>query len=473
MNKDMNIIHHYTKGLLWAVAALSTVALASCKDEPDKFESTGGKPTIKYIRCMSSEIHNWDDPEGTLYTDGQLVTSANPGSTLAVIGENLRSVYEIWFNDKRASVNQSTLTDNALFVTIPAGVPNEVSDKIYFITTSKDTVTYDFKVIIAAPVINSMPNEYAKAGSTLTLKGNYFIDDPGTPLTISFPGENGTLIPAKITNIAEDFTSVEIVVPEGAQSGPIVATSVYGTSKSSFWYKDNRGMLFDFDTPNGISSVVLDMHAWNGHTMTIDDGTGISGNFWQFGNESTTAPGSADNGWPDEGWHSFAYWPGNWESPETFKEYPRLYDLVDMSSWESMTMKFEMCIPASNPWKGAALQIVFVGTDRTTFGAGGVDAYGNTVHVQTNDYLNDPAVPRALYRPWTSTGSYDTNGEWITVSLPLAASFVYSYDGGLCSATLSKDSFASIWMALYGGGIEGTDSQPIIKIDNIRIVPNK
>jgi hypothetical protein len=119
------------------------------------------------------------------------------------------------------------------------------------------------------------------------------------------------------------------------------------------------------------------------------------------------------------------------------------------------------------------LQIVFVGTDRTTYGNGGVDAYGNMTHVQTNDYLNDPAVPRALYRPWTATGSFDTGGEWITVSLPLAASFVYSYNGSLCSASMGKDSFASIWMALYGGGIEGTDCQTIIKIDNIRIVPNK
>lgn len=467
----MNIINQYTKGLLLAVAALSTVALTSCKDEPDKFEPTGGKPTIKYIRCMTTEIQNWDDDPETVYTNGQLVTSASPGNALAIIGENLRSVYEVWFNDQKASLNQSTLTDNALFVTVPGKVPGEVSDKIYFITTGKDTVTYDFKVIIAAPVINSMPNEYAAAGAIQTLKGNYFIDDPNKPLTISFPGENGTLIPAQIKSIAEDFTSVEIVVPEGAISGPIVATSVYGTSKSSFWYKDTRGMLFDFDTPNGISDVVLDMHAWNGHNSTTDE-TAISGNFWQFGNGTVSISGAADEGWPDETWCSFAYWPGNWESPETFKEYPRLYDLVDLTDWSNMTLKFEMYIPSSNPWNGGAMQIVFVGTDRTTYGAGGVDAYGNTIHVQTNDYLNDASVPRALYRPWTVTGSYDTGDEWVTVSLPLAASFVYSYNGELCPATLSKDSFASIWMALYGGGIEGAESQLIIKIDNIRIVPN-
>ena len=144
----MNRIKQYSKGLLLAVAAISTMALTSCKDEPDKFEPTDGKPTVKYIRCMSSEIHNWDDEPDTQYTDGQLVTSASPGSTLAIIGDNLRSVYEIWFNDLRASLNQSTLTDNTLFVTIPGKVPGEVTDKIYFVTTSKDTVAYDFKVII-------------------------------------------------------------------------------------------------------------------------------------------------------------------------------------------------------------------------------------------------------------------------------------------------------------------------------------
>ncbi len=469
----MNIFKQYTKGLLLAVAALSTMALTSCKDEPDKYESTDGTPTIKYIRCMSSEIHNWNDDPDTQYTDGQLVTSANPGSSLAIIGENLRSIIEIWFNDQKATLNQSTITDNALFVSVPGNVPATVSDKIYFITTAKDTVKYDFKVIISSPVIRSMPNEYATAGTEMTLYGNYFIDDPNVPLSISFTGANEEMIPATITNIAEDFSTVDIIIPNGAETGPIYATSVYGTSKSSFWYKDNRGMLFDFDNPNGISDVVLDMHAWNGHEKTIDDGTGISGNFWQFGTETTTASGAADSGWPDESWHSFAYWPGNWESPETFKVYPRLYDLVDMSSWTDMTLKFEMCIPASNPWTGAAMQIVFVGTDRTTNGPGGVDAYGNTISASSNSYLNDKSVPRALYRPWTTTGSFDTNGEWITVSLPLSATFIYCHDGTLCGAQMNKDSFASIWMALYGGGVSGTDCQPIIKVDNIRIVPNK
>ena len=55
----MNFINHYTKGLLLAVAVISSMTLTSCKDEPDKYKSTDGHPTIKYIRCMSSEVHRW------------------------------------------------------------------------------------------------------------------------------------------------------------------------------------------------------------------------------------------------------------------------------------------------------------------------------------------------------------------------------------------------------------------------------
>ena len=165
----MNIINQYTKGLLLAFAVISSAALTSCKDEPYKYESTDGQPTIKYIRCMSSEVHTWSDAADTQYTDGQLVTSANPGSTLAIIGENLRSIYEIWFNDQKAALNQSTLTDNALFVTIPGKVPTAVTDKIYFVTTSRDTVAYDFKVVISAPVINTLANEYAKVSRLSSL----------------------------------------------------------------------------------------------------------------------------------------------------------------------------------------------------------------------------------------------------------------------------------------------------------------
>lgn len=38
-----------------ALAAMSAAALASCEDQPDKFELTSGKPTIKYVRVPDPE----------------------------------------------------------------------------------------------------------------------------------------------------------------------------------------------------------------------------------------------------------------------------------------------------------------------------------------------------------------------------------------------------------------------------------
>lgn len=457
----------YINKIVFLSLAVVAMGLSSCKDEPDKYEVADGLPSVKYVRCLGSEIKSYNDAPDTHYTNGELVTEASPQSILCLVGDNLRSVYEIYFNDKQGILNSSYITDNTLIVQIPRSVPDLVTDKIYMVTQSKDTVTYDFHVIISAPQINGMGNEYAQIGSTQTLTGNYFIDDPGTPLTINFTGANNTQVKAPITNIASDYTSVEFTIPEGAKEGPIYVTSVYGTTKTSFYYRDSRGMLFDFDTTG------LDNHGWNGHSSTTDE-TALSGNFIQLGDGVAAMNPSA---W-DEQHFSFVYWPGSWNSPENYQDGDtgkRLTDLADFSDWTNMALKFEMNIPKDYPWSDCALQICFAGVDKVTFGNPGSDIYGNTVAGANNIYMTDNSNPRALYRPWTttSTKSFDTNGEWITITLPLASNFIYGWDGSKSSGSLSSDSFTSLWFFLAQGGIEGTECTPIIKIDNIRVVPNK
>lgn len=454
---------HFNACLLGCIALMT---MSSCDDTPDAYEVAGGTPTVDYIRCLSSEIKGYNDDENTLYTNGQLVTSASPQAVLCLVGSNLRSVYEMYFNDKKAILNSSYITDNTLIVQIPRSVPETVTDKIYMITKDQDTVTYDFHVIISAPQIISMGNEYAPVGTSQTLTGNYFIDDPGTPLTVNFTGADGSMIPAEITNISSDFTQVTFTVPAGAVEGPIYVTSVYGTTKTSFYYKDSRGMLFDFDTN------VLDNHGWNGHSSTIDD-TALSGKFIQLGDGSSVLNGET---W-DEQHFSFVYWPGSWNSPENYQDGEtgmRLTDLADFSDWSNMALKFEMNIPKEYPWSNAAMQICFAGVDKVTFGAAGVDIYGKTVAGANNTYMTSNANPRALYRPWStsSTGSYDTGGEWVTVTLPIAANFVYGWDGSVSSGTLTAESFTSLWIFVSSCGVEGVECTPIIKIDNIRVVPN-
>ena len=209
----MNKMKQYTKGLLFASLALAGITLSSCKDQPDKYEVADVTPTVNYIRCLSTEVHNYNDASDMHYTNGELVQEASPQSTLALIGSNLRSVYELYFNDRKAVLNTSFITDNTLIVDVPKDVPIMVTDKIYMVTQSKDTVTYDFHVVIPAPVVTSMSCEYAKVGERVTITGSYMVNDAGVPLEVYFTGADGQDIPATINNISDDFTSVEVTIP--------------------------------------------------------------------------------------------------------------------------------------------------------------------------------------------------------------------------------------------------------------------
>lgn len=471
----MNIINKYKKGLFLTVAALMGMSVfTSCEDEPDKYEVAGGTPTINYIRCLSSEVKGNNDAEDMHYTNGELVTSASPQSTLCLVGENLRSVYELYFNDKKAVLNNSYITDNTLIVDVPKDVPGEVTNKIYMITQAKDTVAYDFKVIISAPEINSMSNEYAEPGSKVTLYGKYIIDDPGTPLQIVFEDANGNPAPVdhSTMSIASDFTSVTFTIPENAAEGTIMVGSIYGTSETAFQYRDTRGMLFDFDGRTGLGN-----HGWHARDIKSDEFS-ITGNYVQLGDGSATM--TEDGGW-DDGNFSFEYWPGNWEDPETYTAVDgrRLNDLVDFTNWQNMSLKFEMYIPKDYPWAAGAMQIIFAGVDKVSYGATGVsDIYGNTLGGCNNTYFRTKTdggydLPRALYRPWTETGSYDTGGKWVTVSLPIKSAFTYNFDGTSVNPSFTPEDFASLTIFVVSGGVNGTECHPVIKIDNIRVVPNK
>ncbi len=468
-NKNITI-----KSLLLAITVFAGLSFTSCEDQPDKYEVQDGTPTINYIRCLSSEIESSSDDSTTHYTKGELVTEASPQSTLCLVGENLRSIYKMYFNDRQAILNTSYITDNTLIVDVPKSVPDLVTDKIYLITQSKDTITYDFHVVISAPSVTSMSNEYAAVGESVTLTGNYFVDDPNIPLTIAFTdaNDNKVYVDHDDMEIADDYTTVTFHVPTGAAEGPITVTSIYGTSNTSFYYKDTRGLLFDFDGATGLSN-----HGWHDRTITTDNNA-VSGNYVQLGNGKATM--SEDGGWDDADF-SFEYWCGSWDTPQnmTSGNGMALNNLVDFTDYSNMSLKFEMYIPSSYPWQAGAMQICFEGWDKVTYSGYTIDGYSGHI-ASANAYVfngegsrSEGTWGRAMYRPWTSTGTYDTGDKWVTVTIPLT-SFIYDKDGAITSTVPSSASdFASLSIFVTGGGVNGTECTPIIKIDNIRVVPNK
>ena len=437
---------------------ISATALTSCEDQPDKFELTGGTPTINYIRMPY------------LSQSDSLITEASLKSIICLVGDNLTSIKELYFNDQKAQLNTSYITNHTMIVQVPENIPAKVDDKIYMITKDGETVTYDFHIAVPAPAVNTMSCEYAKAGEEVTIYGNYFINDPNVPLTVTLPDGQEITQFTKITQSAISF-----IMPQCDAEGKLTVKSVYGETESGFHYNDSRGILFDFDTPwDGVN--VLGNHGWHGRDILADE-TSLSGKFVQLGDGNAVM--SEAGGWNDSNF-AFEYWCGSWDNPQkmTSGDGVALNQLVDFTNYKNMSLKFEMYIPTSNPWSAGAMQIAFEGYDKVTLSGNPIEGYTGTVaganaKIFNNEDGKSGAWGRAMYRPWTETGSYDTGNKWVTVTIPLTSFTLDNKGATTTQVPSSAADFASLTFFVVEGGVNGTECKPIIKIDNIRVVPNK
>ena len=428
-----------------ATALVAAMSFTACQDEPDRFRLTEGKPTVYYIRPVKAAAAD------------SLLTSAYMGNSICIVGDNLTSVYKLLFNDQQATLNNSYITDHTLLVDVPNDIPGEVSNKMYLITKSADTVKVDFNVLVPGPSILSLKNEHAPAGSTTTLYGDYFVDDPNVPLEI-FVGD----VLADIKEFTKN--SITFVVPENAVENTAVKVStIYGEAKSVFYWKDTRGMLFNFDTDPHPAN-----HGWHAQVIETDE-TALDGQFLRLGGVDVTM--KEDGDW-DDGHFSFEYWPGDWTTPVSYNDSPLLTEYADFSKWESMALKFELFVPTSNPWMAGSMQLIVGGVEKISGSGAGEDIYGNIVAGANNTYFNSNVLPRGLYTPWVATGSFDTGDEWITVTVPYT-NFKYGVDGSVASGALSASDFTSLTIFVFSGGNKGTECNPVIKLDNIRAVPVK
>ena len=412
------------KGLYIALAACSMIGFTACEDEPDKYEISGGKPTIRYIRPVKVESAD------------SILTGAYMDNNICIVGENLRCITKMLFNDQEAKLIPSFITDNTMIVTVPGDIPGEVFNKIFMINNSNDTTTYDFKVLVPGPNINSMSNEWAKGGEQATIYGNYFVDDPNTPLSLSISGK-------KIDIEAFNISTITFTVPEGLEEGPVEVTTVYGKKKARFNYHDTRGMLFD-DWDNGWPDDYANgqfKHGWHGARISNDEYS-LDGYYLLLGDVDFT-----DGAWDDSNL-CFEYWP---------EATDRLSDRVSFANFANMALKFEVNIPSSNPWTNLSMQCIFTGDAQVT------NATAN------NTFFHDVDYPRGLWTPWYQTGSYDTGGKWVTVTLPLST-FKYLEDGTPAGTPLTAENFTGLTLFIWNGVQNGTTCHPIIRIDNIRAV---
>lgn len=421
-NKDMKKL--FNSLFLLTALTLTTAVFTGCKDEPDKYEVSDGNPTISYIRPLGAESAD------------SLLTGAYMDNGICIVGNNLRSIVKMYFNDQEAKLIPSLITDNTMIVTVPGNIPNVVYNKIFMHNKDGEITEYDFKVLVPAPSINNMSNEWAKAGEQATIYGNYFVDDPNTPLTLTIGGTN---IP-----IDEfDISHITFTVPAGMQEGAIEISSVYGKKKARFNYHDSRGMLFD-NWDNGWPGDYEQgnfKHGWHAARIRNDENS-LNGNYLLLGDCDLE-----DGTWDDSNL-CLEYWP---------EATDRLSDKVSFANFANMALKFEVNIPASNPWTNLSMQCIFTGDAQVT------NATAN------NTFFHDVDYPRGLWTPWSATGSYDTGGKWVTVTLPLNT-FKYLEDGTPAGTPLTVDNFTGLTLFIWNGVKSGKTCHPIIRIDNVRVV---
>lgn len=446
-------------GMAALLAGVVSVGMTSCEDQPNKYEITGGVPTIKYIRMQDVALKD------------SLIEAAALQDGIVIVGENLTSITEMWFNDIKAVLNTSYMTSNTLLVTVPKTIPGEVSDKIFMHTKSGKVVEHPFHVTVPGPVASAISNEYAKPGELVTLTGQYFVSDPNDPFVITFTGiNNSTSITVPASSMSDlKQGSVSFIMPEGVEQGLLSVHTIYGESSSKFYMYDKRGIITDFDGEGNASSVNgIVPQGWNLKPTYLTEG-GCDGYYCEIkGKFDANDDGTANDGWNED--LKLSFWAGNWNGdPMSITSGPgaplrNVFPEGYFANPEELLFKFELCIPATDPWQAATMQVLFINNQQCAN-----DSWQNNTYIHTSA-SGGLDLCRGFYRPWVDSGSFDTNGMWITVTMPLA-DFTFNMDGTKGSAPLQESSFDSFTIWPVGGGVPGVPCHPVFRYDNFRIVP--
>ncbi|MET0635318.1 MAG: glycan-binding surface protein [Chitinophagaceae bacterium] len=238
--------------ILMMLMAFVVVSIYSSCDKEDV--ANGGEPKVDYIRVT--------DPASS----DSLLAAAGQGRLIAIIGQNLDKAVEIWFNDQRATLTPTYITNTSILVSVPSVIPETITNKIRIVFSNGKELLHDFNVSISKPTITSMLSEYVNEGDVATIQGNYFY----APVMVTFTGG----VTGEIVEVEDEQVMVRI--PAGALPGPITIKTNFGETESDFWFRDNRNMFITGDPHEG----------WWGSYLVTSPGPGapskINGNYYRM-----------------------------------------------------------------------------------------------------------------------------------------------------------------------------------------------
>ena len=413
------------KKLLFNLAlSVSMIAFfVSCEDYTGKYKITDGEPTIYYVRIPDASKAD------------SLLVGAYMGETVCLVGDNLTSIKELYFNDQKALLNINFITKNTLIVTVPRNVPEERTDKIYMVLKDGTTkVDYDFLVRYPPAEVHSFLCEHVREGEKVVIYGDFFFNEPDVPVSVTV----GDYVVPYSDVFIDELTKTELSfkAPPANVTGHVRVKTAYSVGRlSKVIFRDLRGMICNFDG----GFVEGDWGRPNASQIQNDPELSLDGSKymrWECNIDMGVWNGMYDGGC------CFNYWGQNRGIP-TGNLFP--------SDPLTSTLKFEANVLQA--WSGAPLSILFY-------------AQGDN-----ENKIWDDGYPRGLWRPFYENGTispFTTDG-WITVSIPLKEFKLRS--NGEDAAIDFPTAFGGLTIVGKVAGHPGEACSPVILIDNIRVVP--
>lgn len=344
-----------------AAAALTTSCsdVVNYEDDIEDIYSNSGAPVITAIYDVK---------------DTKLENALQEGSLnqmIRITGNNLAKAKSVTFNGIEVDVRSIYATTTASYMKIPREIPEAVDNKIVY-TTDRGTVTYDFRVNIPHMSCEGLANEFALPGESVQVKGEFFdlfgFSDSESDATITMTNEaEGYSKALEVDSLTEEYMGV--LIPEDAPDNSVITLTWTEPGnvamQKTIPYRYTRYMLFD-----DLNTVGW----WDGTPATyITDGT-------------------ADGDPETLGWDYFrfkGYFPQwQWTQCGGGANWP---DIDCTAAPADYVFKFEVCNSASYPFYDSA-------------------EYGYLFSL--NGGTNYPWNP-------SSGMSYNTYGEWKTISIPL------------------------------------------------------
>ncbi len=471
---------------------------------------TDSIPECEDCQCDFPDIRGWRFADGSpttgYYVDG--------GSTIVIYGEGMSRVKRVAFGEFEAEIAFPLSDDGHLVLKTPI-VKEKIGFPSFYTAKCPDGRKVDVvgvqPVSLSAPCVTMCDNEMAV--KTLNVVGSSLF----APLVAKFwDGKDHSIIASTEDGsiILYDDHYAKIIIPEGvADNGTIVFENAAGSSETNFIFHDTRNLLITHDDE--------DLNLFNQNRPDIemvDEETGeviglpIPKDILKetvFKSENTNGDFSIFHDLA--GYTAWTYSPKGDANPEgVAPKYPTPFGCFSESidkgetSFNDYVIKFEVFVPDEYPMSGNSLSIGFYGDlcwELREFCALWQPSVAHFAKDEDGVWL-----ARATFDNWT------TGGDWMTITIPMeelrynftAKSYYCSPQNGRRIVDGSDDEYSGFgdrenglsFFDYYGEDYVGslmsnkgtkaiqsigivfgnadqpnTSNEPLIAVDNLRIVP--